>query len=176
MGQITSVALSWSPHVARTPFAHSVPPRSCSRPRHVRSVHARCFAAGLAHGLSAAAAGMRSAILATASLVIGLGVLTRSAASAADPAGLETAWHDCVREAFAHQPVTQSKAGSQRNALDECKEKENAFVAALGVEAREDRAASQSGASLPARARAWAASVAAYVLDPVSSWIELLRH
>ncbi|MFC5556790.1 hypothetical protein ACFPQ7_23320 [Methylobacterium iners] len=116
----------------------------------------------------------RSALIAAASMVLGLSMLANSAAFAADPAALEQAWHSCVREAFAHQPAIQSRAGSQRNALDECKEQEDAFVAALVVEARKDKAGRQSGTSLPARARGWIASVAAYVVDSVSSWIELL--
>ena len=117
-------------------------------------------------------------MLALAAL-LSLGVLPCAAAQvplpAADPAALEQAWRGCVREAYAHQSPVQGRAGSQRNALDECKAREDAVVAAL-MAARADEAAGRGARSLPARARAWAASVAAYVVDPVSSWIEMLRN
>lgn len=120
---------------------------------------------------------MRLPLIAAAPLVFGFAVMASSAPLAAEPAALEQAWHDCVREAFAHQHGGRSKAGSQRNALDACKEQEDAFVAAMvAVQASEDALARRSGPSLPARARAWVASVATYVVDPVSSWIELLRR
>lgn len=113
-------------------------------------------------------------------VLLSLTVLPCAAAQApqaADPAALEQAWHGCVREAFAHQSPAQSRAGSQRNALDECKAREDAFVAALMATRGTEGEAGRSGTrSLPARARAWAASVAAYVVDPVSSWIDMLRN
>ena len=99
---------------------------------------------------------------------------------AADPAGLEQAWRGCLRESYARQSPAQGRAGSQRNALDECKDREDALVAALmagpgpgGGDA--ERGAERGARSLPARALAWAASVAATVVDPVSSWIAILR-
>ena len=85
---------------------------------------------------------------------------------------LEQAWHQCLREAYAHQPAGQSRAGDQRNALDACREREDALVAALMTA----RGGAQAERSLGARARSWAASVAAYVLDPVSSWLGTLRR
>ncbi len=94
---------------------------------------------------------------------------------ASDPAALEQAWRSCVREAYAHQSPAQGRAGSQRNALDECQEREDAVVAALMTARTGDGEAGRGARSLPARARAWAASVAAYVVDPVSSWIAMLR-
>ena len=42
-------------------------------------------------------------------------------AGATDPAELERAWHRCLRDATGHQPTGQSRAGDERNALDECK-------------------------------------------------------
>ena len=39
--------------------------------------------------------------------------------SPGDLASLERAWHDCVRDAFRRQPTAQSRAASQRSALDE---------------------------------------------------------
>ena len=110
-------------------------------------------------------------------VLLSLRVLPGAAAEAprsADPAALEQAWRGCVREAYAHQSPSQGRAGSQRNALDECKAREDAVVAAL-MAARTDDAAGRGARSLRARARAWAASVAAYVVDPVSSWIAMLR-
>ena len=109
--------------------------------------------------------------------LLSLPILPGAAAEAprpVDPAALEQAWRGCVREAYAHQSPAQGRAGSQRNALDECKAREDAVVAAL-MAARTDDAAGRGARSLPARARAWAASVAAYVVDPVSSWIAMLR-
>ncbi|GJE60004.1 hypothetical protein [Methylobacterium trifolii] len=91
----------------------------------------------------------------------------------ADLTALEQAWNGCVREAFARQPAVQSRAGSQRNALDECKPYEDAFVAARMAE---DGAVRRGNRSLPDRAKAWAATVAAYVMDPLTSWIELRRR
>lgn len=85
---------------------------------------------------------------------------------------LEQAWHQCLREAYAHQPAGQSRAGDQRNALDACREREDALVTALMT----TRGGTQAERSLGARARSWAASVAAYVLDPVSSWLGILRR
>ncbi|MGV7034543.1 hypothetical protein [Methylobacterium symbioticum] len=87
------------------------------------------------------------------------------APAAADPAGLEQAWHRCLREAYAHQPPGQSRAGDQRNALDACKEREDAYVAALlASQGRGER-------GFGARAMGWAASVASSVLDPVTAWL-----
>lgn len=117
---------------------------------------------------------MRMPVLAVLLSLNALPCAAAQAPRAADPAALEQAWRDCVREAYAHQPPAQGRAGSQRNALDECKEREDAVVAALM--AARDVEAGRDARSLPARARAWAASVAAYVVDPVSSWIAMLRN
>lgn len=77
------------------------------------------------------------------------------AASPGEMHALEQAWHRCLREAQTHQPPGQSRAGDTRNTLDECKEHEDAFVAAL----MSDRPASLW-------ARAWAAFV-----EPITTWI-----
>lgn len=86
---------------------------------------------------------------------------------------LEQAWHGCVREAYARQVPNQSRAGAQRNVLDECREHEDTLVAAtMTLREREDEAARRAGLPLTIRAGAWAASVAAYVVDPVASWLQ----
>lgn len=91
--------------------------------------------------------------LATASPVPALAAL-------ADPQALEQAWHRCVRDAFAHQPSGQSRAGNERNALDECKEREDAYVAALMAKRPQSM-----------WARAWTA-----IAEPLSAWIGMLRR
>ena len=89
------------------------------------------------------------------------------AAEPADLLALEQAWHRCLRETYAHQPAGQSRA-EQRNALDECKDREDAHVAAL-------MAAGPAGANKhqpsAAGVRTWAAYLA-FVVDPVRAWIE----
>jgi len=99
-------------------------------------------------------------------------VLPGAAMAGADVPALERAWTACVRETFAEQPAFQGKAGAQRNALDACKEQEDAYVAALMAE----RAAGGRDRTMVMNAREWAASMAAYVVDPVSSWIAMLRR
>jgi hypothetical protein len=95
--------------------------------------------------------------------------------SPGDLASLERAWHDCVRDAFRRQPTAQSRAASQRSALDECQAGEDAYVAS--VMRREASAPDRSaGRGLTERVRSWASSVAAEVIDPVSSWLGALRR
>ncbi len=79
---------------------------------------------------------------------------TAAPAASVDPQALEQAWHRCLREASAHQPTGQSRAGNERNALDECKDREDAYVAALMT-------------TYPRSmwARAWTA-----IVEPLSSW------
>jgi hypothetical protein len=86
---------------------------------------------------------------------------------------LERQWHDCVREAYSDQPAGQSRAASQRSALDACKEQEDAFVTAvLAAQIAEEEARwRREPRTVAARAGAWAASVTAYVVDPVTSWL-----
>lgn len=106
--------------------------------------------------------------------VIGAGP---AAAGTRDLETLEETWHGCVREAYARQPPGQSRAGAQRNVLDECREHEDRLVAAtMREQDRADEAARRAGLPLSIRAGAgtwaWAASVAAYVVDPVTSWLQ----
>lgn len=88
------------------------------------------------------------------------------AANPADPRALELAWHRCLREASAHQPPGQSHAGDERNALDECKPREDALVAALMA----GRPA-EDGRTGTVWARTWAAFV-----EPLTAWIGGLRR
>lgn len=112
-------------------------------------------------------------------LTLFLLLLTASPGAALDAAEaellrLERAWHRCLRDAYAHQPVGQSQAGDQRNALDECQEREDAYVAAvMGAQAP---GSPPRDHAQPARARAWASSVASYVLDPITAWLGRLAH
>jgi len=112
-------------------------------------------------------------------LALGLAFLTALASAgpasalAAEPAdlpALERAWHGCVREAYDRQPEQGSRPGRERNALDECKPHEDAYVVAL-------MAARPDDADMPVHgwARTWAAYVA-FMMDPVKSWIEALRR
>ena len=105
-------------------------------------------------------------------LILALSAPSGAAMAGADVPALERAWTSCVRAAFAEQPAFQGKAGSQRNALDACKEQEDAYVAALMAE----RATGDGTRTMATRAREWAASMAAYVVDPVSSWIAMLKR
>ncbi len=121
---------------------------------------------------------MRSLIFSLLFAVVATGQQPAEAASATIARGdlqrLEQAWHHCLREAYAHQPAGQSRAGNQRNALDECEEQERAYVAASIAAQVDDKAAGDT--SLPTRARGWAASVAAYVLDPITDWVGSLKR
>lgn len=95
-----------------------------------------------------------------------------ASALAAEPANLpalERAWHGCVRAAYDRQPEQGNRLGRERNALDECKDHEDRYVAAL-MAARPD-------ADLPLGgwARMWTAYVS-IVVDPVRAWIEALRR
>jgi hypothetical protein len=107
-----------------------------------------------------------------AALLVALSSAEPASALTAEPANLpalEQAWHGCVREAFGRQSLHMSKAGRERNALDECKPHEDAYVAALMAARPTD--------DLPLNgwARTWAAYVA-FVVDPVKAWIEALRR
>jgi hypothetical protein len=102
--------------------------------------------------------------------LVGAGPISALAAEPADLPGLEKAWHSCVRDAYNQQPERGSRAGRERNALDECKPQEDAYVAALMAERPDDADAPVSG-----WARTWAAYVA-FVVDPVKAWIQALRR
>lgn len=84
----------------------------------------------------------------------------------ADPRALEQAWHRCLRDASAHQPPGQSRAGDERNALDECRPREDALVAALMSGRR-----TEDGRTGTVWARTWAAFV-----EPLTAWIGGLRR
>lgn len=107
-----------------------------------------------------------------AAFLLALAAAGPASALAAEPAdlpALEQAWHSCVRYAYDQQPEHGSRAGRERNALDECKAHEDAYVAALMAARPADNL------SLNGWARTWAAYVA-YVVDPVKAWIEALRR
>jgi hypothetical protein len=91
---------------------------------------------------------------------------TAPAATQADPRALEQAWHRCLREAYTHQPPGQSRAGDERNALDECKPREDALVAALMSGHRPDDRRSGT---------VWARTWAAFV-EPLTAWFGALRR
>ncbi|GJE66113.1 hypothetical protein LNAOJCKE_3327 [Methylorubrum aminovorans] len=150
-------------------------PRLLTAPFVARS-KASCLASFLASCL-----GSFSALVPVLSLVFSLvlalsvigGSLGAAAAGLHDLDTLEAAWHGCVREAYARQRPEQGRVGAQRNTLDECREHEDRLVAAtMREQVRADEAARRAGLPLSVRAGAWAASVAAYVVDPVSSWLQ----
>lgn len=86
---------------------------------------------------------------------------------------LEAQWHRCVRQAYADQPATQSKEASQRNALDTCKDDEDAYVTAiLAAQVAEEEARwRREQRPVASRAGAWAATVSTYVFEPVITWL-----
>ena len=92
------------------------------------------------------------------------------AAEPADLPAMEKAWHGCVREAYDRQPEQGSRPGRERNALDECKAHEDAYVAALMAVRPDDP-------DMPVHgwARTWAAYVS-FVVDPVKAWIGALQR
>ena len=100
----------------------------------------------------------------------GVGPASALVAEPADLPALERAWHGCVREAYDRQPERGSRPGRERNALDECKPHEDAYVAALMAARPNDADTPMSG-----WARTWAAYVS-FVVDPVKSWFEALRR
>ena len=113
---------------------------------------------------------LASAVL-TICLSVAAGAALGSDASAGDLSDLQGRWHQCIRDVYAGQPPKQSKAASQLTALDACKEHEDAFVvSAMDSGAREDEASRGVGRALTARAKAWASSALAYVIEPVSDW------
>ena len=65
-----------------------------------------------------------------------------------------------LREAASRQPSGQSRAGDERNALDECKPREDALVAALMAGRQPD-----DGRPGTVWARTWAAFV-----EPLAAW------
>ena len=97
------------------------------------------------------------------------GVPPAVAAVAADtPDTLRRAWHRCVRRAYSGQPASLDRHAAQRAALQACRTEEDATVAAVLAD---EGASGRTPASLTSRARAWMASVAGYVVDPVTAWL-----
>jgi hypothetical protein len=97
------------------------------------------------------------------------GPVSALATEAADLLAMEKAWHRCVREAYDQQPERGSRVARERNALNECKPHEDAYVAAPMATRPDD-----ADISMESWARTWAAYVA-IVVDPVKAWIEALR-
>ncbi|SFM77376.1 hypothetical protein [Methylobacterium pseudosasicola] len=115
---------------------------------------------------------MRSLIsaLALALALVSAGPASALTAEPADLPALERAWHGCVREAYDRQHERGSRAGRERNALDECKPHEDTYVTALMATRPDDADMPMNG-----WARTWAGYVA-FVGDPVKAWIEALRR
>ncbi|GJE27332.1 hypothetical protein [Methylobacterium organophilum] len=88
-----------------------------------------------------------------------------------DLESLRRQWHRCVRQAYSGQPVSVPKQAAQNAALAECKPAEDAYVAGVLAAQGSEGASAHDGHSLTSRARAWMASVAAYVVDPVTAWL-----
>ncbi|WP_267428515.1 hypothetical protein [Methylobacterium sp. GC_Met_2] len=105
-----------------------------------------------------------SALLIT---LAGVGPASALTAEPTDLPALERAWHSCVHEAYDSQQDRGSRAGRERNALDECKPHEDAYVASL-------MAARPDDPNMPVQG--WARTWAAYVVDPITAWMEALRH
>jgi hypothetical protein len=110
---------------------------------------------------------MRALVLILALSSVGL--VSALATESDDLPAMERAWHHCVREAYNRQPERGSRAGRERNALDECKPHEDWYAALM--------APHPDDADMPLGgwARTWAAYVAV-VVDPVKAWIDALRR
>lgn len=104
-------------------------------------------------------------------LWVGPALAQELAGPAADLDGLRRQWHRCVRQSFSGQPAGVEKRAAERAALAACKAPEDAYVAAeLAARTVEGRAEGIQRDGLTTRARAWMATVATYVVDPVASW------
>ena len=76
---------------------------------------------------------------------------------------LEQTWHTCVRDAYGRQPSSQSKQAAQLSALDECREHEDTYVAALmAAQVAEDEAEWRQAQVAPPSAVSWFAAITAY--------------
>ncbi|MCJ2132776.1 hypothetical protein MKK69_01630 [Methylobacterium sp. J-026] len=100
----------------------------------------------------------------------GAGPVSALAVERADLLALERTWHSSVRDEYDRQPERGSRPGRERNALDECKPHEDAYVVALMAVRPEAADAPMSG-----WARTWAADVA-FVVNPVKACVEALRR
>jgi len=115
----------------------------------------------------------RASTVLTICLSVAVQAAPASGASAGDLNDLQGRWHQCVRDVYAGQSPKQSRAASELTALDACKEHEDAYVASvMASQVVEDEAARGVARTLTARAKAWASSALAYVLDPVSNLID----
>lgn len=69
----------------------------------------------------------------------------------------------CVREAFDRQPASQSRQASQLGALEECREHEDTYVAALmAAQVAEDEAEWREAQVASPSAVSWFAAITAY--------------
>lgn len=83
---------------------------------------------------------------------------------------LEQTWHACVRDAYGRQPLSQSKQAAQLSALDECREHEDTYVAALmAAQVAEDEAEWRQAQVAPPSAVSWFAAITAY-FSAVPAW------
>lgn len=82
---------------------------------------------------------------------------------AASLPAMEQTWHACVREAYGRQPLSTSKQAAQLSALDECREHEDTYVAALmAAQVADDEAEWRSAQVAPPSAVSWFAAISAY--------------
>ncbi len=82
---------------------------------------------------------------------------------AASLPAMEQTWHACVRDAYGRQPSSQSKQAAQLSALDECREHEDTYVAALmAAQVAEDEAEWRQTQVVPRAAVSWFAAITAY--------------
>lgn len=105
-----------------------------------------------------------------------LAVSATAAARAEAPAprldrdALRADWHRCVKDSFSGQPATMERKAAEQAALASCKPAEDAYVAAeIAARNAEEAAGQGRGEGLTSRAKAWMASVASHVVDPVSA-------
>lgn len=115
------------------------------------------------------------AILPSAILATSLSVASHASAGPVPTSDvlheLRGRWHRCVQQTYAEQSSSQSRASSQRNALDACKEYEDAYVAAVMASLSDgDEAMPEGDHAMAIRARVWVTSALAYILDPVANW------
>ncbi|AWN37717.1 hypothetical protein [Methylobacterium radiodurans] len=89
-----------------------------------------------------------------------------------DLPALERTWHACVRGAFVQHSLAGSKLAAQLSALDECREHEDVYVAALmATRIAEDEARWMRDRPVPSTAAAWLETVTSHVVYPVSYWL-----
>ena len=85
---------------------------------------------------------------------------------------LEKEWHRCVRRSFSGQPMSLDNPPAQRAALAACKPDEDAYISAVMIaQSAPEHSRHEDRDAFTTRAKAWAARLSAYVLDPLSSWL-----